>query len=148
MATAKAAVLPSGLLLGSKAINHVTPALSLTVNPGAAPSLLARMTVHVPFAGPSPVSGPRTASATLKWTRQDAVGEPTGIGHFVDRVDVLRARALRVAGVRELVQHQVIEKVDLPGGDLGGILRLRLHRKGIVTVILPLLGERRRSQAE
>src|SRR6187399_301718 len=65
MAITAAPVAACGLLFGSNAINQVTPALSRIVNPGAAPSLLARMTVNLPGAGPVPVIGPRTISAML-----------------------------------------------------------------------------------
>ena len=40
----------------------MTPAVSRTVKPGAAPSFFARMTVSLPGAGPSPVTAPRITS--------------------------------------------------------------------------------------
>jgi len=57
-------------------------------------------------------------------------------------LDVLRASVIVIAGVRELVQHQVVEKVELPRGNVRRVLGLRFHHQGIVAVILPRLGER------
>ena len=44
-------------------MNHVSPVASCIVKPGAAPTSLEPVTVHVPAAGPSPARGPRTASS-------------------------------------------------------------------------------------
>ena len=57
-----AAVGATGLRGPSKLTNHTTPFSSRTVNPGATPAPLPRMTVHFPGAGPSVVSGPRVIS--------------------------------------------------------------------------------------
>ena len=96
MAITAEAVAPSGLLLGSNARNQVSPALSRILKPGASPSVLAWVTVHLPGAGPS--VGERTADRLLNADRpgKNAIGEPAGIGHLVDGIDIFRARAPRV----------------------------------------------------
>ena len=61
------------------------------VKPGAKPASFGDTTVHLPGAGPLPVSGPRESSSSVEGLRQDAVGEPARIRHLVNRVDVARA---------------------------------------------------------
>ena len=58
-----AAVGATRLCRPSKLTNHTTPFSSRTVNPGATPAPLPRITVHFPGAGPSSVSGPRVISS-------------------------------------------------------------------------------------
>src|SRR5688572_18130475 len=64
LATAIAPVAASGNPFASNDTNHVSPLLSVIVNPGANPVVFGLTTAHLPAAGPLPVSGPRTASST------------------------------------------------------------------------------------
>ncbi len=69
--------------------------------------------------------------------RVDPVREPARIRNLVDRVDILRAHVRRrVAPLREHVQEQIRDQIDVPRRDFRGVGGLGLARQRIVAVEL------------
>ena len=118
----------SGLLVGSNLIQKISPVLSWIVKPGVTPSDFLARIVHVPDAGPVPVSGPLTRSATGSIAAADPIGEPARVRHLADRVDVLGTFPRVVACTQERVLDQVVLSADVEVLHVRRVLSLGIVR--------------------